>query len=167
MLRCLTALALMLVTSGCRDHSATETSPKAVELPTMSIQAEPDQKSVLIATVTNPSSSELSIPGFEGDLIYGSYWYQGDKVINVPECGTGFWNSVIKIPAGQTRELRLPVPRAVTHGDRYTVAVVYGGLGSSLGEENRKKVSPEEWMRHPDVSLNCRKMETEVNLATK
>ena len=167
MLRYLTALALMLVTSACRDRSATEASSKAVELPTMSIRVEPDQDSMLIATVTNPSGSELSIPGFEGNLIYGSYWYKADKVINVPECGTGFWNSVIKIPAGQTRELRLPVPRSVTHGDRYTVAVVYGGLGSSLGEEERKKVSAEEWMRHPDVSLTCRKMEAEVNLAPK
>ena len=133
----------------------------------MTVQVKPQEKSILMVTVSNPSSSELLIPGIEGDVIYGSYWYQGDKVINVPECGTGFWDSVIKIPAGQTRELRLPVPRVVTRGNRYTVAVVYGGLGSSLGEEDQRKASPEEWIRHPDISLNCRKMESEVNLATE
>lgn len=113
----------------------------------MTIREESAESSMLIATVSNPSSRELSIPGFE--------------------CGAGFWNSVIKIPVGQTRELRLPVPRSVTCGDRYTVVVVYGGLGASLREEDRKKVSPKEWTRHPDVSLNCRKMETEVNLDAK
>jgi hypothetical protein len=157
----------MLVASGCSDRSSVETPAKSDELPTMTIQEESGENSMLIATISNPSSSELSIPGFEGDLIYGSYWYQGDKVINVPECGTGFWDSVIKIPPGQTSELRLPVPSSVTRGDRYTVAVVYGGLGASLREEDRKKVSPNEWMRHPDVSLHCRKVETEVNLAPK
>jgi hypothetical protein len=138
-----------------------------VALPTLVIHADPGQESILIAKVTNPSSSELSIPGFDGDWIYGSYWYQGDKVINVPECGTGLWDSVIKIPAGQTRELRLPVPRSITHGESYTVAVVYGGLGASLGEEERKKVTAAEWIRHPDVAMGCRRMEAEVNLAPK
>jgi len=165
--RCLTLLTFLIVASGCREQSAIEAEPKSVELPTMTIQAELQEKSSLVVTISNPSSRELSIPGFEDDVIYGSYWYQGDKVISVPKCGTGFWNSVIKILPGQTRELRLPVPRAVTRGDRYTVAVVYGGLGSSLSEEDRRKVSPNEWMRHPEVSLNCRKMETEIKLAEK
>ena len=165
--RGLTALAIMFLAFSCKERSSVDTSPKSVELPTMTIHAESDEKSMLIATVSNPSSSEISIPGFEGETIYGSYWYQGEKVVNAPECGTGFWNFVIKIPAGQTRKLRLPLPHAVTRGDRYTVAVVYGGLGSSLSAEDQKKVSAEQWIRYPDVSLNCRKMEAEVNLASK
>jgi hypothetical protein len=165
--RCFTALAFLIVAMGCRERSVIEAEPKLLELPSMTIQAKPQEKSILMVTVSNPSIRELLIPGFTGDLIYGSYWYQGDKVISVPECGTGFWDSVIKIPAGQTRELRLLIPRDVTRGDRYTVAVVYSGLGSSLNEEGRMKVSPEEWMRHPDIWMNCRKMEKEVDLAEK
>ncbi len=165
--RCLTVIAFTLVGSACRDRSAVEVPPSSVELPTMTIRAKSDEKSILIAMVSNPSSSELSIPGFDGDLIYGSYWYKDDKVINVPECGTGFWDSVIKIPAGETRELKLPVPRSVTRGDRYTVAVVYAGLGSSTAEKDRKKVSTEEWIRHPEIFTGGRKMETEVNLTVK
>lgn len=158
------ALVFIAVASGCREHSVVERPAKSDQFPWITIQEGADGKSTLIARVSNPSSSELSIPGFAGDLIYGSYWYQDDKVINVPMCGTGFWHSVIKIPAGQTRQLRLPIPLAATRGNRYTVAVVYAGLGPSLGEEDRKKVSPEERIRHPDISMNCRKMETQVNL---
>jgi hypothetical protein len=163
----LTALAFMLICSGCKDQSAVVMPTDSVKLPTLSIRAGSDEKSILVATVSNPSSSDLTIPGFDGDLIYGSYWYQGDNVINVPECGTGFWESVIKIPAGQTRELRLRVPRTAPRGERLTVAVVYGGLGSSTDKEDRGSLSSEEWIRHPDVSLNCRKMESEVSLPEK
>lgn len=161
------ALAILLVTSSCRDRAPVEAPPRPIELPTMTVHADPDGMPMLVATISNPSGSELSIPGFEGDVIYGSYWYQGDEVINAPECGTGFWDSVIRIPARHTRKLRLPVPRAVTLEERYTVAVVYGGLGASLSAEDREKVPAQEWIRHPDVSFHCRKMETEVNLAPK
>lgn len=109
----------------------------------------------------------MLIPGFENELIYGSYWYQADEAINVPDCGTGFWGSVIKIPAGETRELRLPVPRTAKRGESFTVAVVFGGLGASADEEHPKNLTPEQWIRHPDISLNCRKMEAEVTLPTK
>lgn len=165
--RCFTVIAFILVASGCGRRSGAEKATKSDELPTMTLHVDSDEKAMLIATVSNPLSSELSIPGFRGEVIYGSYWYQDDKVVNVPECGTDFWDSVIKIPAGQTRELRLPVPRALSRGERYTVAVVYAGLGSSTGGQVGKNVSAEEFIRHPDVSLKCRKMEAEVKLATE
>jgi hypothetical protein len=162
MKRHLTVLAILLVCTGCKERSIVETSMNAIQLPTLSVHEDPDDKSILIASVSNPSGSELTIPGFDGDLISGSCWYQGDKMISDPECGTGFWESVIKIPAGQTRDLRLPLPARVHRGERFTVAVVYRGLGSPAGGEGRKNGSPEKGT--PDVSLNCRQMEVEVSL---
>ena len=119
-----------------------------------------------MATITNPSGQAIVIPG-HGDQIYGNYWYRDDQLVSAPACGTGFWDTRIEIPAGQSAELRVPVPRVVKTGERYTIAVVYGGLGSSTAGSPDGPGAGPDWMRNPDRALNCRKVEADVILPAK
>lgn len=117
---------------------------------------------MIMATVTNPSARAIVIPGHD-DEIYGNYWYAGETLVGAPECGTGFWMNTIEIPAGETADLGIPVPQGANPGQRYTVAIVYSGLGSTAAESE----GGADWIRHPDRALGCRKVEADVILPAK
>ncbi len=148
---------LALFLSCCSKPSDQMT--KEDEFPSMSIEV--GSGAVLSITITNGTKNQISIPSSAKE-IYGVYWYKGDTLVNAPECGNGFWDSVITVPAGEVMVFQVPFPRSIAQGQRYTIAVVYSGLGSLTDDAGVKDNSKLDWVRHPDILLSCRKMEATI-----
>lgn len=161
-----------LTTFGCGDDSADDGSVQrdsGFSKPELSIGELDLENRSMEVTISNPSTVPIFVPGSGVDSVYGAYWFDGDELVDLPECGTGFWDNSISIPPKGVERLKVLLPHFESElPAEVTLAIVYGGHGEVTRDElpsmsdNDPRIN---LIRHPDALIGCRKMEAIVTLA--
>ena len=160
-----------MLSLGCEKEASSVSlneSDESGPLPKMMIGDIDRSQRLIGITITNPTDKEMIIPGAEGHPVYGAYWFAGDKVVSVPDCGTGFWDTTFVVNPGQARSLSVALPRKETIDEsELTLAIVYAGHGAIKPEELPPRPKDDRGMyfiRRPDAMMGCRMVEASVNL---
>jgi len=168
----------VLLSSSCSDDkSADKEGSQASKYakPELIIGKLDRPNHMLSVTISNPSETPISIAGSAADIkdniIYGAYWFVGNKLVGAPECGTGFWESSFTIEPGAKKNFSVWLPlRKMKLPEKMTLSIVYTGHGATP-QDAQQSISDDDsqdnWVRHPDLILNCRKVEAEVTITGK
>ena len=158
--------ALLLV--GCGEDRSTDVAQTRVPRPELTIGEVDYSNRSLAITVSNPTDTAMIISGSEDRSVYGAYWFVGEEVLEVPGCGTGFWDNAITIAPNEVKRLSVALPRPETNPpSTLTLAIVYAGHGAVTREELPRMSDDDpriNLLRHPDALIGCRKVEAAVSL---
>jgi len=162
---CITSLTLLMISCTPEKQDAHEESYS--RFPSMTAHLKnsnaSDEGWEIVLSITNHSSKVITIPDHDpaGNLM-NFHWYHED----------GSWNSTggdltapIKILSGKTTEYQLTSndnPFLIS-GSKYTVKVVYFGLGIA-DDSSMALVGQNYRTGRPDIGYGCRMMEVEVSI---